>query len=1110
MKQATRPPAQYIVAPGTQFRLVANEYDKNKYGQCNYVSFRTLIKCKQIRSKDDLARNGGQCEEHKELAKVLEQNHRKEVQRCHAENDSKMARRRFDPWIVSNDYISDDDDFLQAIQEVPEGTQEFANNSILDSHPLRYAGRFTEKDLLRIKMDLVRQDITDLEEFRRLLTAQAQKEHELMLMDEEDDDELPTDMAQRRVIRAAEKYGKLDDLVLTTTDPVFKPCCVGPEMDDHQVINHVIHSLLAKICGSTPLSIPEEKCKNAALPLNKFCIDHILLDRGQKLFGVCKECGATAIDGKKSRCSVHMREHARSDIRCACSRCIPEPSPRKIHSRTSSSRASEINILDDDEGALGNLSRIESMASPMTQFGGLSSSTSGGPPVRRYHGSPAQLLRPPQMGPPPGTVPYQKPRLGPREPQTMLTQQQLHEQHLQKIQEEEAKSLTCARVRPLDPNSYGEGKRKQEARRTPYTAAPRHPSTPYPHNIQRKTPTIVSPPGGNKMTFQGWKTHAAGGTNPRGSSNYPGLGPTRYPQQPRQPPPKNIPLERVQEPKHPDELVEADSPAKYAPEPQRRGVPYYKNAYRKVDASPSQQQYRNPPPSLQPSTSTSSSQLLGPPQSPHGSPKMYRPPAGGRPLPMAPHRAIAAGLNPADVGGVSRTAQFRMQQPPHRLQGGASGAPQPTLIQGPTAATVPQTPPRPQATVTQGLPGIATVLQGPNRAAPAPTSGSTATVTQPATVTQGATPLPPARRTTATTYRIQGPGIQRNAPGSTSGAVEGSTRGSAAFHAVSALDSARHDSRFANINVRTFLSMGQMGQKDLSKMSQEELEQMAAETEISQEKVRKNTVPVAVTSTPRPTIAQPPSRTVTSRKANPATGEIPESVWDVVATPSIVAPKKRKEPEAVESGTTSSGAVPNTSGPASGEPPAKKPPTTSSGEVSEDAKVTVEQQPEAKPMESLETIIPAPPTTQPSTTTTLPSPSSGRAPRAAAIAANQAMIHQQNQKPVTPSTTANSSSTSTSSAPLGPSENNPLDLLAELAEAEQAGIRLGPLDAVPPPPRPPSAGNRKAPKRASGGQQQPTTSSASTATSSTVSKRRAASMEKKSKKSEERDLEPKK
>ncbi|UMM25682.1 hypothetical protein L5515_005401 [Caenorhabditis briggsae] len=1089
MKQATRPPAQYILAPGTQFRLVANEYDKNKYGQCNYVSFRTLIKCKQIRSKDDLARNGGQCEEHKELAKVLEQNHRKEVQRCHAENDSKMARRRFDPWIVSNDYISDDDDFLQAIQEVPVGTQEFANNSILDSHPLRYAGRFTEKDLLRIKMDLVRQDITDLEEFRRLLTAQAQKEHELMLMDEEDDDELPTDMAQRRVIRAAEKYGKLDDLVLTTTDPVFKPCCVGPEMDDQQVINHVIHSLLAKVCGSTPISVPEEKCKNAALPLNKFCIDHILLDRGQKLFGVCRECGATAIDGKKSRCSVHMitGEHARSDIRCACSRCIPEPSPRKIHSsRTSSSRASEINILDDDEGALGNLSRIESMASPMTQFGGLSSShqsTSGGPPVRRYHGSPAQLLRPPQMGPPPGTVPYQKPRMGPREPQTMLTQQQLHEQHLQKIQEEEAKSLTCARVRPLDPNSYGEGKRKQEARRTPYTAAPRHPSTPYPHNIQRKTPTLVSPPGGNKMTFQGWKTHAASGTTPRGSTNYPGLGPTRYPQQQqRQPPqPKNIPLERVQEPKNPDELVEAESPAKYAPEPQRRGVPYYKNAYRKVDASPSQQQYRNPPPSLQPSTSTSSSQLLGPPQSPHGSPKMYRPPAGGRPLPMAPHRAIAAGLNPADVGGVSRSTQFRMQQPPHRLQR-APGAPQPTVIQSPPGATVPQTPPRPQATSTQGLPGIATVLHGPNKAAAPPA----ATVSQPATVTQGA----PARRTTATTYRIQGPAIQRNAPGSTSTSSEASPRGSAAFHAVSALDSARHDSRFANINVRTFLSMGQMGQKDLSKMSQEELEQMAAETEISQEKIRKNTVPVAATtaSTPRP-IAQPP-RTVTSRKPNPATGEIPESVWDVVATPSIVAPKKRKEPEE----TTSSG-----------EPPAKKPMTTSSGEGSEgasdDVKSTVEQQPEAKP---LETIIPAP-TTQPSSTTTLlPSPS-GRAPRAAAIAANQAMI-QQSQKPVTPSTTTNSSSTSTSSAPLGQSDNNFLDLLAELAEAEEAGIRPGPLDAVPPPPRPPSTGNRKAPKRASGGQQS-STSSASAATSSTVSKRRA-SMEKKSKKSEERDLEP--
>ncbi|EGT45628.1 hypothetical protein CAEBREN_31719 [Caenorhabditis brenneri] len=193
--------------------------------------------------------------------------------------------------------------------------------------------------------------------------------------------------------------------------------------------------------------------------------------------------------------------------------------------------------------------------------------------------------------------------------------------------------------------------------RTPLRGAPQNPQ-PGPSSS-----STGSPAG---KTFQGWRNQGMSSSQrlpPQGFASH-----TRYPMQsnrPNPPPPKQIPLERVQEHREPSDHQEDREmvPPRYhqgaPPEPQRRGVPYYRAAYRRADLPSMQQPNRHPSPRT-PSTSTSSSQLLAPPQSPQGSP--FRPQSR---LPMAPHRAIAAGINPADVGTMpQRPPAYRTPQQP--------------------------------------------------------------------------------------------------------------------------------------------------------------------------------------------------------------------------------------------------------------------------------------------------------------------------------------------------------------------------------------------------------------------------------------------------------------
>ncbi|EGT45684.1 hypothetical protein CAEBREN_22126 [Caenorhabditis brenneri] len=1073
MKQTSRPPAQYVVAPGTQFKLIANEYDKNKYAQCGYASHRTLIRCKQIRSKEDLAKNGGRCEEHNDFSKLLEQNHKKEIQRCHAENDTNMQRNRYDPWIASNEFITDEDDFLQPMRDAPLGVPESSNDNFLDNHPLRYAEHFTEKDVLRIKMDLVQKDIEDLMEFKRLLTAEAQKEHEQLGDDKEED--RPTGMVQGRLFKASEKYSRKDYLTLTTVDPVYKPCCVGPNMEDPMVIAHIMHSILDKIENVEPVSV-ESQCTRPALHLSNFCINHIRMDRRQKLFDLCKACGTTAIGGQEPKCSQHLKQQATAETNnCTCIKCVaPPPVPMD-----SPKEERPMKPESDDEETLGNLSKFESMASPMSQFPSPYNTSPLAQPRRRYQGPPAQVLRPPNMGPPPGSVPYH-PNKRPA-PMTSLTSAQLHEQQRLKMEEEEAKSQTCSRVRPLDASQYGNGKKKlqnqqrQQSHRlsTPTGSSPYHLQPP-----QAKKPGITPSPTGSPAgkTFQGWRNQGMSSSQrlpPQGFASH-----TRYPMQsnrPNPPPPKQIPLERVQEHREPSDHQEDREmvPPRYhqgaPPEPQRRGVPYYRAAYRRADLPSMQQPNRHPSP-LTPSTSTSSSQLLAPPQSPQGSP--FRPQSR---LPMAPHRAIAAGINPADVGTMpQRPPAYRIPQPPaprhyspqNQMTGPSAYPPQqfhsplanprspmPSNFRPPQFGPVRMIgTPRPSQSGVHSITKSYVYQGGAPSSLSSGTSASSGTPgasglagTGPSGQSGSQNPQPPLSPEVdpvggidsgteshgfddidtsggvpqSSVAAIDSPG----APGTPPPAPLAPTRqrsveeatSMAGINAIKSLESARHDVRFTNIPVKTYLALS--NQQDLGQKTQEEIEKMAAEAEGLEKRKSfagsggSSSGGSSSSAAPRtPIHHQPPPPPIPKRWQpmprgfSPKDSSVPDAVQEVVATPSTG--RKRKADTST------------------GEPEKKK----------RDVDAQKDKTPKTPGKRAEPTV------------------STGRTPRAAAVAANHAIVHHQHHKQSVPTTSTPSSSNSAGES----SQENPLDLLAELSAAAEIEEEKAAAAKTP---------NRKTPKR---------------------------------------------
>lgn len=349
----------------------------------------------------------------------------------------------------------------------------------------------------------------------------------------------------------------------------------------------------------------------------------------------------------------------------------------------------------------------------------------------------------------------------------------------------------------------------------------------------------------------------------------------------------------------------------------------------------------------------------GPQYPPAPPPNSIPPPRFRQPTrPVAPHRAIAAGLNPADVvNSATPRPSFRMP-PPHQ------NAPSPGVAQLTPAHAQYRTQPRGQSRLAAGG---------------APIGGS------------------PGKITTSYTVVGHGPRPSGSSTGTSPSYSSTSIRQPQRFVNTVALDSARTDARFANMNVKTYLTMGN---KDPSTMTQEEIDQLVASSLDPQNK-RKNTgslVQSPTTSPRREGAAQEPHNTLSMKPEVAPTA--PEDQTQSKTASTSRAFKKRKLDETIDAVASATESI--------GEPTSKK----------------------VSRRESVEKDRPKTPKAKKSSPA--PSGSASRTPRAAAIAANQAIVH---HKPTSSSSTG---STTSSQDVSDTKADNPLDLLAELSEAAAA------------------------------------------------------------------------
>ncbi|CAI5446637.1 unnamed protein product [Caenorhabditis angaria] len=503
----SRPPGQYVPAKNTQFNLIDNEYDKNTYAQCNYTSYRTLMRCKQIRPKEELVRNSGKCEEHDKHAEMLRNNRNKEELRIRAECDNLNGKRRkFHSIIVSNDYVSDEEDYLQSCSSLPNELPDKAYDNTIDSDPMRHAEIFTEKDILRLKIKYLKQDIDDLNQFYEMLEAEAAKTSDKL----NDSSSRPVvlDVPQIRALESIQEIGR-KDYPRAGLDRYRGPrevCRYGRsdlDLPDSIVIPQILENLLDKTCGKV-LKKPIEPCRAEALARIGYCKDHIFHDKANKLFTHCTICGHLAVATDDPTCPFHMKK-------IVGYRCLdPQYNTRKgeedvrtpghdLYFEQNHQRGSQMTpikhvIIDDedeDDMRLGNLGHIETMPSPLASLG-----MGFGPAPRGIR----TIIAPPYIQSS-GPTPAQ------RAAQLRLQQQrdEVSQAELARAREEqEEKTSKCARARPLHPDYFNkEDNVALATAQTPTNTVKNikhtnmllhHPSAPTPRLIPSSTHLHTFPP----------------------------------------------------------------------------------------------------------------------------------------------------------------------------------------------------------------------------------------------------------------------------------------------------------------------------------------------------------------------------------------------------------------------------------------------------------------------------------------------------------------------------------------------------------------------------------------------------------------------------------------
>ncbi|RCN28574.1 hypothetical protein ANCCAN_25680 [Ancylostoma caninum] len=214
---ASEPPNRYVLAFGTNHCLVEQDYDHNIYEECSYVASRTLIKCRAVRKKSDLKENGGICEMHKRFQESIRNRFGCEGRRLM--QDSGQGKPKYTPLLNQDGIICEEYPWLIPSHrwESPLIRSVFDESPDDDTiAPLRNAGVFTDKDVLRMRKALLEKRI----EFLKL------------------HGEMTTERAWRQANELLSKNGKLISLGSYQAATNAACCCI----DDYGVISKRIKS----------------------------------------------------------------------------------------------------------------------------------------------------------------------------------------------------------------------------------------------------------------------------------------------------------------------------------------------------------------------------------------------------------------------------------------------------------------------------------------------------------------------------------------------------------------------------------------------------------------------------------------------------------------------------------------------------------------------------------------------------------------------------------------------------------------------------------------------------------------------------------------------------
>ncbi|GMT19327.1 hypothetical protein PFISCL1PPCAC_10624, partial [Pristionchus fissidentatus] len=277
---------------GTEKGVVPVPHDKFKFMTCVYVAPRTLIKCKEIRPSEIMAKTKGICEMHEGLQRICHKQGELENQLIQFEVEKK-GQVDYEEVLRLGDKITEVVPFLTEKDKWSGDIADVVNMECVmeaEDNPLRNSELLSEKEIIRGQLAALKRHNDKLKDAREKNEEKARRRmHELNAFVEfplkkETKEELGVDETNENPFSLLNKDETNRDM------PV---CSYEWEVDGKR-----------------------KKCTHDALPSTHLCSKHTVKRSEQKVFAPCKICRAPTIDfgHEDVLCLHHQNSRLRSEI----------------------------------------------------------------------------------------------------------------------------------------------------------------------------------------------------------------------------------------------------------------------------------------------------------------------------------------------------------------------------------------------------------------------------------------------------------------------------------------------------------------------------------------------------------------------------------------------------------------------------------------------------------------------------------------------------------------------------------------------------------------------------------------------------------------------------